>query len=109
MSNPNFRPGTPSSSWPEDADDEMVDTIGRLKDDMDTLSDEASNLSDEAKQALLALKDRVADLYDQLAENAGYSVDAVEEIVVTNPWTSVFVAFGLGVLTGAVALSRRRW
>lgn len=87
----------------------MVETVGRLKDDMEALGEEASDLSEEVKQALHSLKERVSDLYDQLAENAGYSVDVVEEAVASNPWTSVFIAFGLGVLTGVAALSRRRW
>lgn len=88
----------------DSADARLAQSISRLQDDADTLLGDMPNVPPELKNRLQSLQDQIADLYAHLSEEAAYSVDAVEEAIVARPWTSAFVAFGLGCVAGALFL-----
>mgnify|MGYP001602402580 CR=1 FL=1 len=83
-------------------DGRLAERISRLQDDADILMGDMPNVPPELKNRLQSLQDQIADLYAQISEEAAYSVDAVEEAIVARPWTSAFIAFGLGCIAGAL-------
>ena len=83
-------------------DNRLAESIARLQDEAETLMGDMPNVPPELKNRLQSLQDQISDLYAMLSEEAGYGVDAVEEAIVARPWTSVFVAFGLGCLMSAL-------
>ncbi len=85
---------------------EIADNIARLHEDVEALGD-MPNIPREMKNRLQSLQDQLADLYDTVADDAARSVIAVEEVLIARPWTSAFVAFGMGCLFGALLRPRR--
>lgn len=85
-----------------DGDNRLAESIARLQDEAETLMGDMPNVPPELKNRLQSLQDQIADLYAMISEEAAYGVDAVEEAIVARPWTSMFVAFGLGALTAAL-------
>lgn len=85
-----------------DGDNRLAESIARLQDEAETLMGDMPNVPPELKNRLQSLQDQISDLYAMISEEAAYGVDAVEEAIVARPWTSMFVAFGLGALTAAL-------
>jgi ElaB/YqjD/DUF883 family membrane-anchored ribosome-binding protein len=85
-----------------DGDNRLAESIARLQDEAETLMGDMPNVPPELKNKLQSLQDQISDLYAMISEEAAYGVDAVEEAIVARPWTSMFVAFGLGALMAAL-------
>jgi ElaB/YqjD/DUF883 family membrane-anchored ribosome-binding protein len=83
-------------------DNRLAESIARLQDEAETLMGDMPNVPPELKNRLQSLQDQIADLYAMISEEAAYSVDVVEEAIVARPWTSAFVAFGLGCLVATL-------
>lgn len=94
-----------------DGDNRLAQSIARLQDEAETLMGDMPNVPPELKNRLQSLQDQIADLYAMISEEAAYSVDVVEEAIVARPWTSAFVAFGLGCLVATLLrpAPRRSW
>lgn len=92
-------------------DNRLAESIARLQDEAETLMGDMPNVPPELKNRLQSLQDQIADLYGMISEEAAYSVDVVEEAIVARPWTSTFVAFGLGCLVATLLrpAPRRGW
>src|SRR5215813_10070531 len=85
----------------------IQDELARIESEIAALGQSlGSNASAEARSALSSIRERL----DRIAGSAGgmtrAGVDAVEETIEDNPFTSLAIAFGIGV---AVALLIRRW
>jgi ElaB/YqjD/DUF883 family membrane-anchored ribosome-binding protein len=83
-------------------DNRLAESIARLQDEAETLMGDLPNVPPELKNRLQSLQDQIADLYAMISEEAAYSVDVVEEAIVARPWTSAFIAFGLGCLAATL-------
>ena len=92
-------------------DNRLAESIARLQDEAETLMGDMPNVPPELKNRLQSLQDQIADLYGMISEESAYSVDVVEEAIVARPWTSTFVAFGLGCLVATLLrpAPRRGW
>jgi ElaB/YqjD/DUF883 family membrane-anchored ribosome-binding protein len=49
-----------------------------------------------------AARDRLNETLAGVSEQARYAADYADEVVHSNPWTSVGVGFGIGVVVGAL-------
>ncbi|HVP85523.1 MAG TPA: hypothetical protein VMS78_12455 [Rhizomicrobium sp.] len=88
--------------------DEIDEAVAGLKDDVTALADElGENASDTMRRTLRRIEETASDLYETLAEQGSRGVEAIERQVDERPWTSLAVAFGLGVLIGIVARGDR--
>jgi ElaB/YqjD/DUF883 family membrane-anchored ribosome-binding protein len=84
------------------------DTVAGLKDDVSAISDElGDNATDSMRRTLHRIEERVSDLYETVAAQGNRGVEAIERQVDERPWTSLSVAFGLGVLIGMIARGGR--
>jgi ElaB/YqjD/DUF883 family membrane-anchored ribosome-binding protein len=83
--------------------DDVDQTVSDLKNDVSALADELGDAADDTmRRTLKRIEEAVADLYETVAEQGGRGVEAIERQVDERPWTSLFVAFGLGCLIGLV-------
>ena len=85
----------------------IQDELARIEAEIASLGQSLGNTaSSEARAALSSIRERL----DRIAGSAGgitrAGVDAVEETIEDNPFTSLAIAFGIGV---AVALLIKRW
>lgn len=88
--------------------DEIDEAVAGLKDDVSALADElGDSASDTLRDTLRRIEETAADLYETVAEQSSRGVQAIERQVDERPWTSLFVAFGLGVLIGIIARGDR--
>lgn len=62
----------------------------------------ASEYADQAKEYVQQASDRVRDEYDHLSESVSAGYEDAEEMVRRKPVESVAVAFGAGIITGAI-------
>lgn len=83
--------------------EDIEDSVAELEDSVAALAEELQDSADDAMQRVLRrIEDTVADLYDLIADEASRSVETVEEVIETRPWTSVLVAFGAGLLVAQI-------
>jgi ElaB/YqjD/DUF883 family membrane-anchored ribosome-binding protein len=62
---------------------------------------------DQFRQQLATAKARYCELQDATVEKAKHAATATDEYVHGNPWTSIAVAGGVGVLVGMLIMNRR--
>ena len=62
---------------------------------------------DKFKEQLAAAKARYTELQDATVQQAKRAATATDEYVHGNPWTSVAVAGGVGLLVGMLIMTRR--
>ena len=62
---------------------------------------------DKFKEQLAAAKVRYTELQDATVQQAKRAATATDEYVHGNPWTSVAVAGGVGLLIGVLIMTRR--
>lgn len=62
---------------------------------------------DKFKEQLASAKVRYGELQDATVQQARRAATATDEYVSGNPWTSVAVAGGVGVLIGMLIMTRR--
>lgn len=62
---------------------------------------------DKFKEQLAAAKNKYAELQDATVKQARRAAAVTDEYVQGNPWTSVAVAGGVGLLVGMLIMSRR--
>ena len=62
---------------------------------------------DKFKEQLAVAKDKYSQLQDATLKQAKRAAAVTEEYVQGNPWTSVAVAGGVGLLLGMLIMSRR--
>ena len=62
---------------------------------------------DKFKEQLAAAKARYTELQDATVQQAKRAATATDEYVHGNPWTSVAVAGGVGLLIGMLIMTRR--
>jgi ElaB/YqjD/DUF883 family membrane-anchored ribosome-binding protein len=60
------------------------------------------NTREKAGETLRAAKDRLSDMQDGLTDRAGDYVKYGRKYVRNNPWQSIGIAAGIGVLLGAL-------
>ena len=84
--------------------DELAEEIEALKRDMAAMKEDATataaTLLERGRQAALAMKESVAA---GLKKGVGKSQECIEE----HPFTSVLVAFGIGLVAGGLIMRRR--
>jgi ElaB/YqjD/DUF883 family membrane-anchored ribosome-binding protein len=59
-------------------------------------------------------RQRLNETFSTVKQRAGEACEYTDQVVRANPWTSIGVGFGVGVLVGALAIwaaasSRSRW
>lgn len=69
------------------------------------LGDKASAVRDRLERNLEAAKERLAEIEDDLKDQASAAAKAADEYVRENPWQSAGVALGVGFVLG-VLISR---
>ena len=62
---------------------------------------------DKFKEQLAAAKARYTELQDATVQQAKRAATATDEYVHGNPWTSIAVAGGVGLLVGMLIMTRR--
>ena len=62
---------------------------------------------DKFKQQLEVAKSRYFELQDATVAQARQAATATDEYVHVNPWTSIAVAGGVGLLVGVLIMNRR--
>lgn len=62
---------------------------------------------DKFKEQLAAAKARYSELQDATVQQAKRAATATDEYVHGNPWTSIAVAGGVGLLVGMLIMTRR--
>lgn len=62
---------------------------------------------DQFKQQLAAAKARYTELQDATVQQARRAAEATDDYVHDNPWTSIAVAGGVGLLVGMLIMNRR--
>ena len=62
---------------------------------------------DKFKQQLDVAKERYYELQDTAVKKAKVAATATDEYVHVNPWTSIAVAGGIGLLLGLMVMNRR--
>lgn len=62
--------------------------------------------ADDIEHMLQRLEDKIADVYDVIADRGARSIETVEDIIEESPWISIFAAFAAGALA-AHLLNRR--
>lgn len=55
-------------------------------------------------ETLQAARERLSQTLSGVGEQAKHAAEYANQTVHSNPWTSVGIGFGLGVLTGALAV-----
>lgn len=84
--------------------EDVDQTVADLKDDVAALVGELeSSATDAMRRTLNRIENSVADLYETVAEQSSRGVEAIERQVDERPWTSLLVAFGLGLVIGRLA------
>lgn len=64
--------------------------------------DKVGQTRERASETLRAAKERLAQMQDKVSDRAGDYVKYGREYVSTNPWQSVGIAAGIGLLLGAL-------
>jgi ElaB/YqjD/DUF883 family membrane-anchored ribosome-binding protein len=68
---------------------------------------------EETLETLKAARERLNETLDAVRQRANEACEYTDQVVRANPWTSIGVGFGIGVLIGVVAAlsasSSRRW
>jgi ElaB/YqjD/DUF883 family membrane-anchored ribosome-binding protein len=62
---------------------------------------------DQFREQLAMAKDRYCELQDATVKQARHAATATDEYVHGNPWTSIAVAGGVGLLVGVLIMNRR--
>ena len=68
--------------------------------------EKVDQLRSQAQASLAAAKDKLDDLHEDLIEKGRESVKATDDYVQENPWKSVGIAAGIGLVVGLL-VSRR--
>ena len=100
---------TASTMTREAADRLLADLRAVVRDGQDLLKAGAGDLSDKGKEARARLEEallRARESCEQAETKAGEAARAAENVVRDHPLASVGVAFGIGVLLGAL-INRR--
>jgi ElaB/YqjD/DUF883 family membrane-anchored ribosome-binding protein len=66
--------------------------------------DKVGQTRERANETLRAAKERLSDMQDNLSERAGDYVKYGRRYVRSNPWQSVGIAAGVGLLLGALII-----
>jgi ElaB/YqjD/DUF883 family membrane-anchored ribosome-binding protein len=90
--------------------DAIVDDLAALKRDFGRLMEQVKSgavdgAGKTAQDLLEQLNERASDLYDRVSEQGESSVKAISRQVEERPFTSLLVAFGVGVIASRL-LSR---
>ena len=86
----------------------MAQDIANLKNKVADLAARLADGADEVtRETLRGVEAGIADLYETLAAQATRSIESIEETVEYRPWTSLFVAFGLGCVASLFLFRRR--
>ena len=69
---------------------------------------------EETLETLKAARERLNETLTAVRQRANEACEYTDQVVRANPWTSIGVGFGIGVLVGALAVlattsSSRRW
>ena len=94
--------------------DRILDDLRRVVDDAESLlretsglvGDRAAEARERAAESVRAARERLSGLEEELLERARDAARDTEDYVRRNPWQSVGIAAGVGLLLG-VLLSRR--
>ena len=100
---------TASTMTREAADRLLADLRAVVRDGQDLLKAGVGDLSDKGKEARARLEEalqRARETCEQAETKAGEAARAAENVVRDHPLASVGVAFGIGVLLGAL-INRR--
>lgn len=81
---------------------DLETVLSEVKDD---LGDKAASVRTRLERNLEAAKERLAEIEDDIKDQASAAVEATDEYVRDNPWQSAGVALGVGFVLG-VLLSR---
>jgi ElaB/YqjD/DUF883 family membrane-anchored ribosome-binding protein len=81
---------------------DLETVLSEVKDD---LGDKAVSVRTRLERNLEAAKERLAEIEDDIKDQASAAVEATDEYVRDNPWQSAGVALGVGFVLG-VLLSR---
>ena len=95
--------------------DQVVSDFKALLSEGETLFKNAAGSGNEAlaaardkfKEQLATAKARYIDLQDATVQQARRAATATDEYVHGNPWTSIAVAGGVGLLVGMLIMNRR--
>ncbi|MBL9138728.1 MAG: DUF883 family protein [Verrucomicrobiales bacterium] len=100
---------TASTMTKEAADRLLADLRAVVRDGQDLLKAGAGDLSEKGKEARARLEEalqRARVTCEQAESKAGEAAHAAESAIREHPFTSVGVAFGIGVLLGALIQRR---
>jgi ElaB/YqjD/DUF883 family membrane-anchored ribosome-binding protein len=67
---------------------------------------------EETIETLTAARERLNETLAAVRQRAGEACEYTDQVVRANPWSSIGVGFGLGILVGmlaTLATSSRRW
>ena len=114
MANSTSTTGDSASHNLRDDLDALKADLGVLKDDLRTFAADAthtarhgaSEVRVRAGQAAAALRDKGRAAYDAAKEKGEWAKDQVEGQIQDHPFTSVGIAFGVGILIGALIARR---
>lgn len=101
---------TPSTVTREAVDKLLADLRSVVRDGQEVLKAGAGDLSETGKEARARLDEalqRARQTCEQFESRAGDAARAAEGTIRDHPFTSVGVAFGVGVLLGVLINSRR--
>ncbi len=82
--------------------DDLETVLGEVKND---LGDKAASVRTRLERNLEAAKERLAEIEEDLKDQATVAAKAADEYVRENPWQSAGVALGVGFVLG-VLISR---
>lgn len=84
-------------------DKDVQNDLGQLKDDLAQLKQDMTSMASEAYGMA---RERFSQAVDGVKERGVQAKDAFEEHVQENPWRTVGIAFGVGLLVGLVIRGR---
>lgn len=85
------------------ADRGVQEDLGQLRDDLAQLKTDVASMATEAYGMA---RERVAGAVEDVRRRGTEAAEAIEGHVQENPWRSVGIAFGVGVLIGLVIRGR---